>query len=418
MEGNFLSDYLHYTSGNMVPRRFHMWSAASILTAAMGRRFYVEYEYFRVTPEIWVVLIGRQGLRKSTAKDLAKDLFVDALPDYPRGSSVESREAFVKRLSGDDWLRMYKDENDATVEWKPVMLFINELKNFLSVNPGLMIETLTDLYGQKSYDASTIKHGLQVIINPCINILACETPRWIIDKLKLNIISGGFSRRTFLVYETQRPQRITFPKLPDGGLTARERCMLHLQKVTTMAGPFKWTDEGRAFLDKWYRGLHTPDDEVMEGWYENKDILAVKLTMMICLADWEPQLLLTKEKLEQGIAFLESIEDNLPKLTVAAGRSETAIPQQRVLEVLENYTGLLPEKALLREIQKDFKNPTELWSAMRFMIDNDIIIKQSLTVPPDKIARSWILLPETWRAWQKNGEAQRKEKDSDGKKTT
>lgn len=405
-ESNFFTDYLHYTSGNMVPRRYHMWSAASLIAAAAGIRFFVEYEYFRVDPALWICLVGRQGLRKTTAKDLAKDLFTEALPDYPIGSSTESREAFVKRLSSDDWLRVFRDEKDVSVEWKPVMLFINELKNFLSVNPALMIETLTDLYGQKKYDASTIRHGLQMVTNPCVNILSCETPRWIIDKLKLNIISGGFSRRMFFVYEVVRPERITFPKIPPGGREARERCKQHLIKLTNLSGPFTWTSEGRDFFDKWYKSLSVPNDEVLEGFYENKDILAVKLTMINCLADWEPKLVLTKEKLQIGIAFVESIEDNLPKLTVAAGRSEVAVPQLRVLDVLTSHGGLLPEKVLHREIQKDFKNPTELWSAMRFMIDNEIIIRQSLTIPPDKVQRVWLLLPETWKAWQKNGEVE------------
>lgn len=404
MESNFFTDYLFYNSGNMVPRRYHLWSAAAILAAAAGRRFYVDYEYFQVHATLWICLVGRQGLRKTTAKDLAKELFVEALPDYPLGASVESREALAKRLSGDDWLRIYKDENGAAVEWKPVVIFVNELKNFLSVNPGLMIDTLTDLYGVKFYDASTIKHGLQPITNPCINILACETPRWIIDKLKMNIISGGFSRRMLFVYETNRPARVTFPKIPAGGLEARERCRLHLEKITNMAGPFVWTPESRVFFDDWYKNLHTPDDEVLEGFYENKDVLAVKLTMISCLADWEPKLVLTKEKLQLGIAFLESIEDNLPKLTVAAGRSEVAIPQLRVLEVLKTHGGLMPEKALLREIQKDFKNPTEMWSAMRFMTDNEVVIKQALQIPPDKVKKLWILLPETWSEWQRNGE--------------
>lgn len=407
---NFLTAYLHYNSGNMAPRRFHLWSAASILAAAAGRRFYVEHEYFQIHPMLWTCLVARQGLRKSTAKDLAKELFVEALPDYPLGSSVESREAFVKRLSGDDWLRVYVDENKASVEWKPVMLFLNELKNFLSINPGLMIDTLTDLYGQKAYDASTIKHGLQMVLNPCINILACETPRWVIEKLKLNIISGGFSRRMLFVYETQRPLRITFPKIPQGGLEAKERCKKHLEKITTMAGPFVWTDEGKMFFDHWYKTLVTPDDEVLEGFYENKDVLAVKITMILCLAEWEPQLLLTKEKLQLGIAFLESIEDNLPKLTVAAGRSETAVPQQKVLEVLQTHGGLLPEKVLLREVQKDFKNSTELWSAMRFMTENEVILKKALQIPPDKVIKSWILLPETWSKWQNNGEVKEETK--------
>jgi len=409
MAFNFFNDYLFYNSGNMVPRRYHLWSAASLIAAAAGRRFYIDHGYFQVHCMLLATLVGRQGLRKSTAKDLAKELFIDAFPDYPIGPSVQSREDLVKRLAGDDWLRMYKDEHGNSIEWKPLMFFVNELKNFLSINPALMIDTLTDLYGQKFYDASTIKHGLQTIINPCINILACETPRWIIDKFKLNIITGGFSRRMLLIYETTRPERVTFPKVPEHGLVARERCKQHLQKISTMAGEFHWDKEGRLFFDKWFKGLQVPDDEILEGYYENKDILAQKLTMIMCLAEENPQLILTKDKLSLGIAFLESIEDNLPKLTVAAGRSEVAVPQQRILEVLLNRDGMMPEKMLYRETQKDFKNPMEQISAIRFMIDNEQIVKQSLTI--DKVQRVWLLLPERWKTFQKNGDIETKEKN-------
>ena len=410
MEGNFYTDYLHYSSGNMCPQRFHLWSATSILAATAGRRFYFDHEYFRVFPMNFICLVGRQGLRKSTGKDLAKDLFTETFPDYPLSPSTQSREDFVKRLASDDFQRVFRDENGASVEWRPVMCFVNELKNFLSVNPGLFIDTLTDLYDRPFYDASTIKHGLQTIINPCINILACETPRWIIDKLKMNIISGGFSRRVLFIYVTDRPHRVTFPKIPVGGIEARNRCKDHLLRVSNLAGKFSFAPDAKLFFDHWYKNLSTPDDELMEGYYENKDILVIKLAMCLCLADYNPKFVFTIEKLQIAIAMLEANETNLPKLTVAAGRSEVALPQQRVMEYLTNRGGLMPEKVLMKETSKEFRNPMEQISCLRAMYDNDSLVKQSLIIPPDKIQRVWILLPETWATWNRNGEVERKEK--------
>jgi hypothetical protein len=374
MHYDFIQDYLFYNSGNMCPIRFHRWTAISVLAMALGRRVFVDHGYFRIYADNYICLVGRQGLRKSTAKDEGRKLLLDAIPNYPIGASVASREKLVERLASDDSLRKYDDEFGAPIEWHPMAFFINELKNFMSINPGAMVEFLTDIYGAKFFDSDTIKHGLQPVINPCVNLLACETPKWIIDKLKLNIIAGGFSRRMMFVYETERPDRITFPAIPKGGLEARERCVEHLRKVTKFIGPFKWQDqETMDKFDKWFKSLVTPEDEILEGFYEAKDVLVLKIAICLAMAQAEPKLILTWPLIELAIAFLFTVEENLPKLTIAAGRNELAIPTQALLDLLEaRGKGLMPEKAWHREALKNM-NDSEYQSVRRSLQDTDQI---------------------------------------------
>lgn len=344
---DFINHYLTYNSGNMVPKRFHMWSSLAVLSLTAGRRFFVEYDYYQITPMTYICLVGPQGTRKSTAKDIARDLFSEALPDFPIGANVMSREQIVCRMCEDESARHYTNEHGALVEWRPMGFFVNELKNFLSIDPSKMIEFLTDVYDQKFFRADTIKHGLQPIINPFITVLACETPDWIVNNLKIKVISGGFARRMLFVYVSQpiQPQdRITFPKKTPEMEASRVWCVNHLKKITKMAGEFKWTPDAREFFSAWHKSLPIPEDPIIAGFYEAKDVLAQKITMLLALSQTEPKLEFTVDALKVGIATLEAIEDNLPRLTAAAGRNMLAVPQQQLLEVIRTRGGMMSEK--------------------------------------------------------------------------
>jgi hypothetical protein len=359
----FLQDYLIYNSGNECSRNYHIWSALVTVAATTGRRVSCRWGYFDIHPNLYVVLVGKQGFRKSTAKDIARDMFAEACPNIPIGASVQSREDIVKFMASEACLRAYTDETGSPIEYRPIVFFVNELKNFLSIDPGKMIEFMTDIYDRKFFDASTIKHGLQKIVNPCVNFLACETPVWIIDKLKSNIISGGFARRVIYVYETTRGPRITFPTITDEAKAARERCILHLQKLPEICGEFVWTAGAREFYNKWYQGIKPPEDEVMAGYYESKHIQMLKVAMCLALMAPVPKLELTEELLRIALVLLDEIEINMPKLSVAAGRNELAIPQQRIMELLQEAKGFMREKQLKILLGKDL-TPMEQMSLL------------------------------------------------------
>lgn len=388
---SFLQDYMTYNSGNECSRNYHIWSALVVLAATTGRRVSCRWGYFDIHPNLYVVLIGKQGFRKSTAKDIARDLFVEACPSIPVGASVQSREDIVKFMASEQCLRMYNDETGAPIEYRPLVFFINELKNFLSIDPGKMIEFMTDIYDRKYFDASTIKHGAQKIINPCVNFLACETPSWIIEKLKSNIISGGFARRVIYVYETVRGPRITFPTVTPDAQAARERCIKHLQKIEPITGEFVWTDDAKEFYNTWYQGIKAPEDEVMAGYYESKHIQLLKISMCLALAEDEPKLILTAELLRLGLVLLDEIEINMPKLSVAAGRNELAIPQQRIMELLKQNKGWMREKQLKIALDKDL-TPMEQISLLRHLQqETGQLVKQI-------VHRKGVAFSEVWLA--------------------
>lgn len=366
----FLTDYLEYNSGNECPTNYHRWCALFILAATLGKRVYctqsIDEAYYKVYPNLYIGLIGKQGSRKSSAKDIARDMFIEANPDSPMAASVQSCQDIVKTLSMDEAIRCYTDEQGQLIECRPYTFFINELKNFLSINPSQMLDFLTDIYDRSHFDSSTIKHGLQAIENPCINFLCCETPKWIIDKLKYNIISGGFSRRIVYVYELDKRQRISFPNVTNTMRQARQRCVAHLRSISKLCGRFTWTTDARVYYDKWYQGMVVPADEVMEGYYESKHIQMLKVAMGIACAAAQPKLEFTVDIFKAAIAILDVTEINMPKLSVAAGRNELAVPQQNIIELIEKNGGIMAEREVERLTSKDL-SPSEQYAVLGFL---------------------------------------------------
>lgn len=372
---DFISDFIYFNSGNMAPIKYLRWCAISVLAMTVARRVYIDYSYFHLYTDNYICLVGRQGLRKDTSMNEAFKIFKEANPEYPLGASVSSREKIVTRLCADeDTLRTYTDETGTRIEYHPMAFFISELKNFMSVCPENMVAFLVDIYGKKFFDADTIKHGLQPINNPCVNILACENPPWIIQNLKASILSGGFARRMMFVYEIDEPDRITFPKIPDGGMAARDRCVQHLIDVQSVSGPFTWDiPETMLRFDEWNKKLVIPEDDLLRGFYENRDCLVLKLAMCITLARAPIELVLRWSAIEVAIAFINNLAETLPRLTIAAGRNELAVPTQEMLDLLEAKGGVIPKKMWQRESIKRM-NDYEFQGVYKSLRETDQIV--------------------------------------------
>lgn len=353
----------------MCPKEYHVWSALSVMGIAIELRLWFSHNYFKVLTPMYVTLVGRQGSKKSTAMKEGKKLLLEVFPDIPLGSSVMTRERIVERMSGTDWRRFMGAGND--IEYTPVAFFINELKNFLSFNAAGMIEFLTDIYGEDDcFTSDTIKRGSEPIPKPCVNILACETPKWLVDKLRLGIITGGFSRRMLFVYVLKKPKPITFPIVTDESKAAKDWCAAHLQKVRGYTGEFTWLDEAREWFDKWNQEtVYHGNDEILEGLYDTKDILSIQLAMRLAMCYENPEPKFTLEIIQKATSLLMSLEKTLPKLTIAAGRNELAVPQQALLDLLaERDDGWMSEKEFHAMADKHL-NPMEYRMVLQLFRD-------------------------------------------------
>lgn len=404
---SFLTDYYHYNSGNECPPQFHLWSALSVLAVTSGRRVHFTlggadgYEQLIIYPDMYICLVGPQGLRKSIAKDIARDLISQEFPDYPLSYSVETREGIWNYLGSDDAMRFFTNEKGEPIEYRPMFLGINELKNFLSVNPYAMVDFLIDIYGRPEFKNRTKNKGIDIITNPNINILACATTEYTIGQLKDGLLAGLARRMVFV--NVDKYERNPHPTIPPGGREAWSRVRGHLQRVANTVGPFQWRNaEDREFYDKWYLGMVFPSDKLMAGFYNSKHIQVLKVTMLLALAQYEIELTLTKERLSDAIEIVNNIEPGMEKLFASSGRNELVGPMNRILELLESVGGMYPEKRLQADMDKDLE-PQQQYALLRHLDSTDRIRIREIT-DAKGVKRRFVMTAAKYRELKTNGE--------------
>jgi hypothetical protein len=66
--GNFLKDFVNFCSGTEIPSIFAMWCGISGISAALGRRCYIDMGTYSVYPNFYILLVAGSGRnRKSTS---------------------------------------------------------------------------------------------------------------------------------------------------------------------------------------------------------------------------------------------------------------------------------------------------------------------------------------------------------------
>lgn len=297
------------------------------MSIIIGRRVYLDrvYDQLRLTPQMYVCLVGVQGGRKSVAKDSARDILVEHFPDIPLSGSVETPQSITKFMAEDENTRCYVDETGTNVEYRPYCLMVNELKNFLTLNPTAMIDLMVDIWDRKFYTYRTANKGVHEIPNPYLTFLGCATTEFIADQLKEKILSGGLSRRMiFINYCDEIPNKT--PTIPEGGAIRLATAIGHLHKIRNYAGPMRWeTPKDYAVYEEWRtsnRGSHS--DPNMAGFLRTMPDLILKVMMMLSLAEYETKMTINIHHMRQALVMFDEILPDLEKLFAGAGKNPLA----------------------------------------------------------------------------------------------
>jgi len=372
---DFIDDFHTYASCYEIPRNYIFWSAISLLGACVHKRAQFNVGDIKIHGNLYTMLVGPQGNGKTTSCDFAKRFFVEAYPDLPVGASTQSAEDIVQVMSKDTFGRMFKDNKGETFIASPYAFFINEFKSFVAYSPPRMLTFLTDIYDRDKFDSSTIKRGAETILNPCLNILACENPDWLIRNLRADVVSGGFSRRVIYVYEIDRPEPKPIITITPEAESARARVLARLRDIKPYYGEYKWHSSGQKFFSPWYiqKQKNIPDNPLHGGYVGTKHIQLFKVAMLLDFVSDKPMFLFTDELLIRALVFLDPLEENMPKLSLAAGRNELSQGQQIILQYLKDNGGKAPESLVKRKVEQEL-NWSETANVLRHLEETEQIL--------------------------------------------
>jgi len=70
---DWLSSYLEYTSGQESPRNFHFWTGLSILGGALRRNVVLDRVYYKLFPNLYVILVAASAACKKKCSNRNRD---------------------------------------------------------------------------------------------------------------------------------------------------------------------------------------------------------------------------------------------------------------------------------------------------------------------------------------------------------
>jgi hypothetical protein len=404
MAEDFFSQYLSYAkeSSPETPVFFHRWSMISALGAYLGRQYYFQHGAFVINPNLYTMLIGSPGTRKSTAIKMAKNLLVDA--GYKTiAASKTSKEKFLLDLAGEtddeahytgtDYKRGSRatkvdvdkllDSNlwgDDDVSSKPdaeAFIAADELNDFMGTGNIEFISLLGSLWDwQGAPFTSRIKTGKSISIkNPTISILAGNTPTGFALAFPTEILGQGFFSRIILVYGEPNGIRQAFPTPPDPARTKfLTEFVMHIRR--TCIGGAQLTDESKILLERIYVGDARIDDVRFESYYNRRFNQLIKLCLIASAARLSNQV--TSSDVLYANTILTYTEQLMPKALGEFGKSRNSDVSHKLIQLAESHSGPLTIKDFWKAVSSDLEKISDLQTLL-----TNLVLAEKLLVLPE-----------------------------------
>lgn len=411
--GNFVDSYLSYVGDTETPVTYHRWCCMSMLGAYLGRQYHMKFGHGSLHPNLYVMLIGTPGARKSTAVKIAKNIIKAAGYDHI-SADRSSKEKFLLDLAGEDVdinsTESILDQNlwgNGTSDVAEMYIACDEFNDFIGTGNIEFISMLGNLWDFEGSYENRIKNGKSVNINnPTISILGGNTPVNFARAFPPEILGQGFFSRLLLIHGEPTGKRITFPVIPEVEETAAIVSMLQEIKMTTM-GEAKITHGGKLLLDKIYKGWKGIDDIRFESYSNRRLTHLLKLCLVVSASRLGTNI--READIIHANTVLTHTEYLMPKALGEFGKSRNSDTTHKVMQILDSTPKPMDMKAIWELVHTDMERINDLAELLRnlvtadkiFCINGGFLAKRKQAVEVDSDTLDYSILSKEERAMSK-----------------
>lgn len=330
-KGTWLNTYLDYTREQESPESFHRWTGITILSAAIGRNLKIDRTYYKIFPNLFVILVAGSGMcRKSSAIHIGVRI-LKAIKDPPLMFSQKiTAEALIQALQ--------EHMRDGTMVG---LVYADELSVFMggdAVKSGL-IPLLTNLYdGHDEWSYHTRGRGVEKLENVCISMIAASTLEWLKNSIPMDAIGGGFTGRIIFIHEACPNKPNLFPKKCEGFDTMFHNLVHDLDEISRYKGDVIITDGALRYMEDWYINKHfyEPRDPNVSGYYARKHDHVLKVATLLSVSEG-PSITVTEKHIVDALTLLEHTEQKLEEVAATVSTSTASSSTEKVLDVIRRY---------------------------------------------------------------------------------
>lgn len=372
---NLFDVYFKYVDRTEAPLVFHRWSLLSCLGAYLGRQYWFPFGEFRIFPNMYVMLMGDPGTRKSSAIKMAKRIL--ASTGYETFSAERtSKEKFLLDLEGlEDENGKIINSNDAMKnlfgeevtggEPREVFVCADEFNEFVGSGNLEFLSLLGSLWDWDD-ENKPFKQRLKTsrsvnIWQPTISILGGNTHSGFAEAFPPQSIGQGFLSRLILVHGEASGKKITFPAAPPESLKSQlsDMFMAIKQKVH---GEAKMTDKAKGMLETIYRTYEGIDDVRFKHYSTRRFTHLLKLCLLCSAARVSTEIGAHDVLLANSL--LSFTEHRMPQAMGEFGKSKNADVAGRLIAILAEAKQPIDIPDLWKHVSADLDKMEDLGKIM------------------------------------------------------
>lgn len=377
---NFITQYLSYVGETEAPIFYHRWSMLSAVGAYLGRQYSFPFGHSELFPNLYVMLIGDPGARKSTAIKLAKKILTGA--GYTTISADRSsKEKFIMDLAGEE-----ADANGNSVDdildknlWgdtngdKDAEMYVacDEFNDFIGLGNLEFISllgTMWDFAGDYKHRTKTSKSIC--VHNPTISILGGNTPVSFANAFPPDTLGQGFFSRLLLIYGESTGKKIPFPEIPSVAATSHITRELQRIKLTSR-GQAKITPKAKVLLEKIYNTYKPIDDARFISYSNRRFTHLLKLCLVISACDFA--VVVDEEHVVEANTLLTHTEHLMPKALGQFGKARNSDVTHKIMTVLTDAEAPMQVKDIWKHVHNDIEKLNDLVDMLRNLLAADKI---------------------------------------------
>lgn len=382
---DWIASYREYTAESESPEAFHVWTGLSVLSAVTKRNIWLDWGYYFIYPNLYVVLVSPPGkCRKGVAMGIGHKLLAK-VPGVNIEANKMTTSALINSMSGGGVIAVAPTKSKTAKQVLPTvqvqsqctcLLYSTEFSVMLGAdaNQTGMLSLLTDLYDCPNYwDYKTIGRGKEILNNVFLGILGATTPDWLTTSIPADAIGGGFTSRILFIAQHRRRHDNPRPRITPAMLRLRSDLQDDLIHISKLQGEMKLDDDAGDFYDFWYKSQDTAPqvlDERFWGYLERKPVHLLKVATLLAIAKSDSNEIGRIELIE-ALALLEQVETHLPSAFRGIG-SPKEKDISRVIDQLTARNGFAPFSEIMKENIR-YLNEVELNGIVRTMVSAGIL---------------------------------------------
>lgn len=360
-KSGWFSRYFEMIENTEASPVYHFFCAAVVFGAALQRRVVLPKIPFPIYGNLCVCLVGPTGICRKTSA---------TLPATSLLRNIDDVTVLADQLTPQSLITSLASTLDATG-----LIYAPEFAVFLGKQRYMegIVPLLTALFDcPDKWKSTTIMRGDFELSNIAVGLLAASTPDWLVSALPRDAFGGGFMSRILFIVQDTKYQKIPFPEPPPALLV--EQVQKELTAASKITSTLHLTDETKEYYAKWYKAIPSLKGDQLAGYMERKPDHALRLTLILTLADDLTAKEIPLKWFKAAVAILDWVEIFFPKLLEAIESTTASNDEDRVLKILSRTEdGRQTHSILLRRSRMSAKNFRDVVRSLR---EKGVILEQ------------------------------------------